>query len=103
ERLGEAARIGDADLAVEIAVRGNHVDAAVGGGADRGVEPCSRLAEHGMNRIGLTAGKNPEAESSMALRIEIDNQHAIAARAEFGRQIDRNGRLAGAALSVGNR
>ena len=38
----------------------------------------------------------------MALRIDIGDQHPVAAAAKLGRQIDRHRRLTGAAFLVGD-
>ena len=39
----------------------------------------------------------------MALGVKIDDQHTLSAGAELGPQIDRNGRLASAALPISDR
>lgn len=46
------------------------------------------------------AALDPKAGTRISLRIEIDNQDALADRRQRGRQIDRRGRLSHAALLI---
>ena len=46
---------------------------------------------------------DPEAGGGIALGVEIDQQDGLTARGEGGGEIDRGGRLANAALLIGNR
>ncbi len=63
-----------------------------------------RLADqHVIGRAVAVAAIDAEAGGGVALRIEIDDQHALADRRERGAEIDRGGGLADAALLVGQR
>ena len=44
----------------------------------------------------------PEAGRGVALRVEVDHQHPVAERRQRGAEVDRGGRLADAALLVGD-
>ena len=63
-----------------------------------------RLADqHVIGRAAAAAAIDAETGGGIALRIEIDNQHALANRSECGTEIDRGGGLADATLLVGQR
>jgi len=63
-----------------------------------------RLADqHVIGRAVAAAAVDAKTGGSVALRIEIDDQHTLADRSECGTQIDRGGGLADAALLVGER
>ena len=59
--------------------------------------------QHVIGRAGAVAAIDAETGRGVALRIEIDDQHALADRSERGAEIDRRGGLADAALLVGER
>ena len=59
--------------------------------------------QHVIGRAAAVAAVDAEAGRGVALRIEIDDQHALADRGERGAEIDRGGGLADAALLVGER
>ena len=46
---------------------------------------------------------DPEAGRGVALRVEVDDQHALADRGQGGTEVDRGGGLADAAFLVGDR
>ena len=52
-------------------------------------------------RLGM-ASDDPEAETRMALGVEIDDQHPSAAAAQLGGYVHHGGRFADAALAVGD-
>ncbi len=63
-----------------------------------------RLADqHVIGRAVAVAAIDAEAGGGVALRIEIDDQHALADGGQCGAEIDRGGGLADAALLVGER
>ena len=83
-------------------------------GRGRDVQPRHRGRHHGfaqrrfadqhvIGRAVAVAAIDAEAGRGVALRIEIDDQHALADRRERGAEIDRGGGLADAALLVGER
>ncbi len=59
--------------------------------------------QHVIGRAVAAAAIDAETGGGIALRIEIDDQHALADRGERGAEIDRGGGLADAALLVGQR
>ena len=59
--------------------------------------------QHVIGRAVAVAAIDAETGRGVALRIEIDDQHALADRGERGAEIDRGGGLADAALLVGER
>ena len=59
--------------------------------------------QHVIGRAVAVAAIDAEAGRGVALRIEIDDQHALADRGQRGAEIDRGGGLADAALLVGER
>ena len=59
--------------------------------------------QHVIGRAVAVAAVDAEAGRGVALRIEIDDQHALADRGQRGAEIDRGGGLADAALLVGER
>ena len=83
-------------------------------GRGRDVQPRHRGRHHGVaqrrfadqhviGRAVAAAAVDAEAGRGVALRIEIDDQHALADRGQRGAEIDRGGGLADAALLVGER
>ena len=59
--------------------------------------------QHVIGRAVAAAAIDAETGRGVALRIEIDDQHALADRGQRGAEIDRGGGLADAALLVGQR
>ena len=59
--------------------------------------------QHVVGRAAAAAAIDAETGRGVALRIEIDDQHALADRGERGAEIDRGRGLADAALLVGER
>ena len=59
--------------------------------------------QHVIGRAVAVAAVDAETGRGVALRIEIDDQHALADCGECGAEIDRGGGLADAALLVGKR
>ena len=59
--------------------------------------------QHVIGRAVAGAAIDAETSGGIALRIEIDDQHALANRSECRTQIDRRGGLADAALLIGQR
>ena len=59
--------------------------------------------QHVIGRAVAAAAIDAEPGRGIALRIEIDDQHALADRRQRGAEIDRGGGLADAALLVGQR
>ena len=59
--------------------------------------------QHVIGRAVAVAAIDAETGRGVALRIEIDDQHALANRRECRAQIDRRGGLADAALLIGQR
>ena len=102
ERAGEAARVAEADLAIEIAVGGENVDAGFAGCQDRRGEIGVRPAQRKVNGLRLIRRADAKAETGVALRIDVGDQHPVAAAAKLRRQIDRHRRLAGTAFLVGD-
>ena len=59
--------------------------------------------QHVVGRAVAAAAVDAEAGRGVALRIEVDDQHALADRGQRGAEIDRGRGLADAALLVGER
>ena len=59
--------------------------------------------QHVIGRARAIAAVDAETGRGVALRIEIDDQHALADRGQRGAEVDRGGGLADAALLVGQR
>ena len=100
---GAVARLADLELeAGEIQRRGRDVQPRHRGRNDRVAH--RRLADqHVIGRAVAVAAVDAETGRGIALRIEIDDQHALADRRERGAEIDRRRGLADAALLVGER
>ena len=58
--------------------------------------------QHLINRGGKRALVDSTSHRAVALRVEIDQQYALAMRRNSGRQIHRGRRLADAALLIGD-
>jgi hypothetical protein len=85
-----------------MAVGGDDIDAGFRRGANGVSEIGMKGTKNAVNGTRLVTGADAEAETGVTLRVGIDDQHTIAARAELSRQIDRHGRFAGAAFFVGD-
>ena len=91
EGLGEATRIPNADLAIEIAIGGNHVDAGLIRAADGRAEINPGLPEDLMARIRRVSRKHLKSEPRVPLRIEIHYENPIPSGTEFRGEVDRYG------------
>ncbi len=70
-------------------------------GRDDGVAQRRVADQHVVGRAAAVAAVDAEAGRGVALRIEVDDQHALADRGQRRAEIDRRGGLADAALLVG--
>jgi hypothetical protein len=85
-----------------MAVGRDDIDAGFRRGANGVSEIGMKGAKNAVNGTRLVTGADAEAKTGVTLRISIDDQYAVAARTQLGRQIDRHGRFAGAAFFVGD-
>jgi hypothetical protein len=102
ERASKAARIAQSDLAIEVAVGREQIDARHGRRADQFHKINARFAQRDMDRAITAHRGDAEAKAGMALRIEIADQDPVSARGKLGCEIDCNTRLAGATLAIGD-
>ena len=70
---------------------------------DHGLAQRRLADQHVIGRAVAVAAVDAEPGRGIALRIEIDDQHALADRGQRGAEIDRGRGLAHAALLVGER
>jgi hypothetical protein len=85
----------------QIGIRGNDVQSRHGGGA-RNIQQSTLAAQHVIGGAAAHVGGNPEPRRGVALRIQIDDEHPLPDRGQCRAEIDGRGRLADAALLVGD-
>src|ERR1700730_1055173 len=73
------------------------------GGRHHGIAQRRLADQHVIGRTAAVAAVDAQTRGSVALRIEVDDQHAFADRSERGAKIDRGGCLADTALLVRQR
>ena len=84
----------------QIHVRGDNVEVFVAGGFDQVID--GRRFEKTLIDAVVFAGGQVERTGGIGLRVEVEDQHALAEFGETGTEVDRGGGFSDSALLVGD-